>query len=155
MHLVIYAVAAILLGGGVTGLAVSRGKAAPEASSQGQIEDPPMSADVAPRFTPDWWYSEESACPPGTRFVGAVPPEGYEAWCETEGRIRKGPHVRWHTNGRKAFMGQYVDGVLHGTVTEWWSSGQRARQGDYRAGLRHGAWTHWSRDGEVTARRDH
>ncbi len=140
--------AAILLGGAVTGLAVRRGTASPEDEVEVTLREAPASSDSAGRFVPDWWHSAEAACPDGARLVGAVPPEGFEVWCERSDGTRDGVHVRWHTNGREAFEGHYEDGVLEGEVTEWFPSGRRWRETVYDHGQRR-SWTRWTEDGAI------
>jgi len=107
-------------------------------------------------------------CPPGAERRGAVPPEGYEEWCEAKdpagGPLREGPAriyyddgglwveetyrqgwrdgpvVEWHRNGRKASEGSRARGEKSGRWTIWYASGAVEEESEWREGVRHGAF---------------
>jgi antitoxin component YwqK of YwqJK toxin-antitoxin module len=105
-------------------------------------------------------------CPKGTERRGAVPPDGFEEWCEGKdvaGRPRRegpsrtyyddgglwveerwregerdGPFVEWHRNGLKARAGAYVAGRKSGPWTTWRDTGVVEEEGEWRGGIPHG-----------------
>jgi len=147
--------ALILVAGAVTGLAVQRGAAGTDAQREANPDTEGASARrhtddtgaTAEWFTPGWWQSDETRCPAGARFRGSVPPEGLEVWCARDDGERDGIAIRWHANGRRAFLGTYQDGVLHGAATEWLPDGRIWRQAVYDHGQLQ-SWSRWSDSGE-------
>jgi hypothetical protein len=115
-------------------------------------------------------------CPAGTGPAGAVPPEGFEAWCEgvpdDAGRPRRqgpsrawyddgtlrveatwvhgrrdGPFVEYHRNGKKAQAGRYLDDERDGPWSTWSEGGQLLERVELRRGVRHGPFAAWHQNG--------
>lgn len=115
-------------------------------------------------------------CPPGAQRMGAVPPEGFEAWCELPDQLPErrrhglalswyddgglsrmttsdhgrldGPYVQWHRNGKPAVAGRYRADQRDGTWTVWFESGQREEQCGYERDVQHGPFATWWPDGK-------
>lgn len=106
--------------------------------------------DVSPT-TPNSNYTFK--CPSGADFFGAVPPQGYEAWCAKpspksgEKILYHGPRILWYANGKKLAEGEYLDGKQVGVATAWHENGQKRIVENFEKGLRHGLSTAWYPDG--------
>jgi hypothetical protein len=96
------------------------------------------------------------SCPAGTELQGALPPDGFEAWCErpTEPpeRRREGPWRSYYDDGALAKAGGYRAGKLDGPFTAWHRNGKPAERGSYVEGERDGGWTIWFESGRVEER---
>lgn len=109
--------------------------------------DPPPAreADRAP-FT----------CPAGTERQGALPPDGFEAWCEKPDeppeRRREGPWRSYYDDGSLARAGAWRAGKRDGPFTAWHRDGKPAEHGTYAAGEREGPYTIWYESGRVEER---
>jgi hypothetical protein len=115
--------------------------------------DPAEAARVAARLQD---ALAGSACPPGTRKVGAEPPDGFEAWCERpappgEKPVRHGPYEAWHDNGVKSVSGAYVEGERDGAWTLWHRNGQRHQEWRYTKGVPDGPFREWDEAGTPVA----
>jgi hypothetical protein len=91
-------------------------------------------------------------CPDGTRERGAMPPRGFERWCElrdsSTGVVRHGGYASWHPNGQLREVGVYQYGEREGVWTRWYSSGGKQTQAEFQRGLQHGyllTWDEFSR----------
>jgi hypothetical protein len=91
-------------------------------------------------------------CPEGTRERGAMPPRGFERWCEqvddSAGVVRHGGYASWHPNGQLREVGSYQYGEREGVWTRWYSSGGKQTQAEFQRGLQHGyllTWDEFSR----------
>jgi hypothetical protein len=91
-------------------------------------------------------------CPEGTRERGAMPPRGFERWCEqidgSAGVVRHGGYASWHPNGQLREVGSYQYGQREGVWTRWYSSGGKQTQAEFQRGLQHGyllTWDEFSR----------
>ena len=106
--------------------------------------DPPPAAEAA---------KAPFDCPAGTELRGALPPEGFEVWCERMSeppeRRREGPWRSYYDDGRLAKAGAYRAGKLDGPFTEWHRNGRPARSGAYAGGEREGRFTIWFESGRV------
>jgi hypothetical protein len=106
--------------------------------------EPPLAAEAA---------RAPFACPKGAERVGALPPEGFEAWCERPelppDRRRDGPWRAFYDDGGLAKEARYAEGKLSGLFAEWHRNGRPARAGAWKDGEREGVWTLWRESGEV------
>jgi hypothetical protein len=91
-------------------------------------------------------------CPEGTQERGAMPPRGFERWCELRdpsiGVVRHGGYASWHPNGQLREVGVYQHGEREGVWTRWYSSGGKRTQAEFQRGLQHGyllTWDEFSR----------
>jgi hypothetical protein len=91
-------------------------------------------------------------CPEGTQERGAMPPRGFERWCELRdpsiGVVRHGGYASWHPNGQLREVGTYQHGEREGVWTRWYSSGGKQTQAEFQRGLQHGyllTWDEFSR----------
>jgi hypothetical protein len=91
-------------------------------------------------------------CPEGARERGAMPPRGFERWCErldgSAGIERHGGYASWHPNGQLREVGTYQYGEREGVWTRWYSSGGKRTQAEFKRGLQHGfllTWDEFSR----------
>ncbi len=87
------------------------------------------------------------SCPVGTERRGAVPPDGFEVWCERPGNppgaARDGPARTYYDDGGLAKSTAFRDGLPHGPSVEWYRDGGPARAGLYQDGKKEGTWTAW------------
>lgn len=117
--------------------------AAPAAWSGSAIRD----------VSPDAEKTLSLACPAETQLFGAVPPQGFEAWCAKppskpgERPIFHGPRVLWYANGQKLASGEYRDGKQIGVATAWHENGEKRIEEHFDKGLRHGLSTAWYANG--------
>lgn len=95
--------------------------------------------------------SERFDCPPGARERGAVPPRGFERWCEqvdSMGRIvRHGGYASWHRNGQLREVGLYEHDLRVGVWTRWYESGGKRTQAEFERGEEHGLLLTWDEFG--------
>ena len=58
---------------------------------------------------------------------------------------RNGREIEWYGDkeDQKKSSRFYVDGELHGPLTEWFRNGVRATSAEFRHGQRHGQWVGW------------
>ena len=91
-------------------------------------------------------------CPEDTRERGAMPPRGFERWCErpsgSAGVVRHGGYASWHPNGQLREVGTYLYGEREGVWTRWYNSGGKQTQAEFQRGLQHGyllTWDEFSR----------
>jgi hypothetical protein len=95
--------------------------------------------------------SERFDCPEGTRERGAVPPRGFERWCElvdSASRIqRHGGYASWHRNGQLREVGLYQYGHRVGVWTRWYASGGKKTQAEFEGGEEHGILLTWDEFG--------
>jgi hypothetical protein len=95
--------------------------------------------------------SERFDCPPGTRERGAVPPRGFERWCEqvdSLGRVsHHGGYASWHRNGQLREVGLYEHGFRVGVWTRWYESGGKRTQAEFERGKEHGLLLTWDEFG--------
>jgi hypothetical protein len=96
--------------------------------------------------------SDTFDCPEGTRERGAMPPRGFERWCElhdpSTGTVRHGGYASWHPNGQLREVGTYQYGEREGVWTRWYPSGGKQTQAEFQRGLQHGyllTWDEFSR----------
>jgi MORN repeat variant len=108
------------------------------------LADPPSGGAAA---------AEPFSCPAGAERQGALPPDGFEVWCErpaeAPGQRREGPARTFYDDGGLAKASAFRRGRLHGTFTEWHRNGKPARAGAYEDGEREGLWTLWYEGGRV------
>src|SRR5215469_11077627 len=115
-------------------------------------------------------------CPPGTKAMGAPPPEGQERWCQkmvkgepvkegpfeiyrAEGTLmmkgeyhdgkQTGEWTMWYDNGQKASIDHYKDGVQDGEHIGWYNNGKISAMGQYKDGKREGEWKRWHAEGHT------
>lgn len=60
-----------------------------------------------------------------------------------------GTFVRYHSNGTKGYVQQFVDHVVEGEDVGYYPSGRLMYRGTYRKGKQVGTWTHYAEDGTV------
>ena len=93
-------------------------------------------------------------CPPGTKQVGAGPPNDSEIECvkTVNGQdVKEGPFVIYHDDGSKMLQGEYHDGKQTGEWTRWYDNGQKASVDHYKDGVQDGEHTGWYTDGKIAA----
>ncbi|HVI76439.1 MAG TPA: hypothetical protein VM683_15750 [Anaeromyxobacteraceae bacterium] len=112
-------------------------------------------ADASPAPAPEA-AKAPFICPAGTELQGALPPDGFEVWCErtTElpERRREGPWRSYYDDGGLAKAGSFRAGKLDGPFTVWHRNGKPAQSGAYSEGEREGSWTIWFESGRVEER---
>lgn len=91
-------------------------------------------------------------CPEGTQERGAMPPRGFERWCERSGGVRHGGYASWHPNGQLREVGAYRYGDREGVWTRWYSSGGKQTQAEFQRGLQHGYLLTWDEFGRPERR---
>jgi hypothetical protein len=93
------------------------------------------------------------ACPKGAERVGALPPDGFEVWCELPDRMpdrrRDGPWRTFYDGGSLAKESRFAEGKLDGPFVEWHRNGRPARAGSWKEGEREGVWTIWWESGAL------
>lgn len=63
------------------------------------------------------------------------------------GRVKHGPFVTYHPDGRVDWQGEFSHGELNGEVQRWYPNGQRRLAGQYEMGQPIGHWTWWHDNG--------
>ena len=54
----------------------------------------------------------------------------------------------WHSNGKKAREGAFIDGKPNGTHTYWYKNGQLRGIGNWKEGIYDGEWEMYNEDGK-------
>ena len=94
-------------------------------------------------------------CPKDAVPMGAVPPQGYEAWCTKAtpaGQwLKEGPYLEWYQNGQKKVHGEYLVGRQHGPWTFFFATGEVLRQGSFAGGVEEGFWIAFYTSGETAS----
>lgn len=55
----------------------------------------------------------------------------------------------YYSNGVKSTNREYVDGQIHGVVTEWYESGQKMTEKQFEHNHQNGYYRHWREDGRL------
>lgn len=92
--------------------------------------------------------AEALTCPPGTHPRGKAPPAGHQMYCVRGGRMKHGPAIYWHDNGKRGLVLSYRKGRLDGPWRAFYRRGARAARGAYRRGLLHGPFRLWHTNGQ-------
>jgi len=94
-------------------------------------------------------------CPKGTRKAGALPPKGYEIWCERPTRVRHGPFLRWDSDGRKRVFGYYLDQKKSGRWIFWFPSGWKSAEQAFKNDQKDGIEKTWYSSGQLKSTREY
>ena len=94
-------------------------------------------------------------CPPGSKLVGALPPEDEEqaCWKTVNGeQVKEGPMVIYRPNGLKMMEGNYKDGKQDGEWRMYYESGTKKSIDHYKDGVQTGDHISWYEDGQIDAK---
>ena len=101
---------------------------------------------------------DSEQCPATSSRQGSSPPKGNAVFCRKIGafgaRIKHGPYVEWHQNGKMKKRGMFHEGSKVGTWTTWHANGLKALEGRYDQGVAVGVWRKWDEQGNALEQAD-
>jgi hypothetical protein len=136
-----------------------RGAAGAGRPSEGHVDDAPGLLDRLRAWTASLSEGDPTrvvavpdavVCGPGTRLVGARPPQGHALYCEREhDGVKHGSYLAWHPNGSVAESGSYATGRRQGVWTRFWETGGRRARVHFEGDREHGVLVVWDELGRV------
>lgn len=97
---------------------------------------PPTPAPAAPAPAAPASDGPISRCPEGASLAGKAPPAGNALWCQLPSGVKHGKYLRWYANGKRAEIGEYVNGRKNGRWLEFYEDGSEREKTEWRRGVK-------------------
>lgn len=68
--------------------------------------------------------------------MGKAPPAGNALWCRLPSGVKHGKYLRWYANGKRAEIGEYVNGKKNGRWLEFYEDGSEREKTEWRRGVK-------------------